>query len=131
MAFSHFLCSDPCILCTLILSSNNKRLIADTYLWHCKTSVIKGAISTKSRSLFSPSFNTDIWQGLKHVLDRSSHRRCSTQILQSSHVQSLFFNKVYWKRDSGIGVFLWILWDFWEHLFQWTPLNDCFCPEWQ
>ena len=30
------------------------------------------------------------------------------------------------KRDSGTGVFLWILWNFSEHLFYRTPLGDCF-----
>ena len=30
------------------------------------------------------------------------------------------------KRDSGIGVFLWILWNFYEHLFYRTPVDDCF-----
>ena len=30
------------------------------------------------------------------------------------------------KRDSGTGVFLWILRNFWEHLFYRTPLDDCF-----
>ena len=26
----------------------------------------------------------------------------------------------------SLGVFLWILRNFWEHLFYWTPLGDCF-----
>ena len=30
-------------------------------------------------------------------------------------------------RDSGTGVFLWISWNFWEHLFYRTPLGNCFC----
>ena len=30
------------------------------------------------------------------------------------------------KRDSGTGVFLWILWHFYEHLFYRTPPGDCF-----
>ena len=31
--------------------------------------------------------------------------------------QSLFFNKVNLKRDSGTGVFMWILWNLYEHFF--------------
>ena len=30
------------------------------------------------------------------------------------------------KKDSGTGVFLWILWKFWERIFYRTPLDDCF-----
>ena len=52
----------------------------------------------------------------------------------SKHLcQSLFFNKVAgWKpatllkKDFGIGVFLWILRNFLEHLFYRTPLENCF-----
>ena len=33
--------------------------------------------------------------------------------------------QLYKKRDSGTGVFLWILWNFQEHLFYRTPLGDC------
>ena len=43
--------------------------------------------------------------------------------------QSLFFSKVaesLLKRDSGTGVFLWILRNFREHLFYRTPPEDCF-----
>ena len=36
--------------------------------------------------------------------------------------QSLFFNK----KDSGTGVFLWILWNFWEHLFLQNAFGGCF-----
>ena len=31
------------------------------------------------------------------------------------------------KRGSGAGAFLWILWNFQEHLFRWTSTNSCFC----
>ena len=31
------------------------------------------------------------------------------------------------KRDSGTGVFLWILQNFYKHFFHRTPLDDCFC----
>ena len=30
------------------------------------------------------------------------------------------------KRDSGTGAFLWILWNFYEHLFYRIPPDDCF-----
>ena len=45
--------------------------------------------------------------------------------------QSLFLNNVaglqlYQKRDSGTDVFLWILWNFQEQLFDRTPMDDCF-----
>ena len=46
---------------------------------------------------------------------------------------SLFFEKVeglkratlYWKRDSIIGVFLWILWNFYKDLFYGAPPGGC------
>ena len=64
---------------------------------------------------------------------RSSRRRCSikkgvhknfTKFTGKHLRQSLFFNKVaglrpatLWKRDSSTGIFLRILWSFYEHLF--------------
>ena len=73
--------------------------------------------------------------------DRSSHQRCSIKkgILRNftkctgKHLsQSLSFNKVaglrsttLLKKNSGTGIFLWILWNFWEHLLYRTPLDDC------
>ena len=84
---------------------------------------------------------------------RSSHQRCSVkkvflEVSQNSQentcarvsffnkaaawkhlCQSLFFDKVanfIKKRDSGTGVFMWILWNFWEHLFHRTPPDDGF-----
>ena len=76
---------------------------------------------------------------------RSSHWMCSikkgirrnfTKFTGKHMCQSLFFNKLAGlspatllkerKRDSGTGVFLWILWNFYEHLFHRTPLDDCF-----
>ena len=45
--------------------------------------------------------------------------------------QSLFFNKdaglSHLKRDSGTGVFQWILRNFWEHLFLQNTSGGCFC----
>ena len=61
---------------------------------------------------------------------RSSHQRCSvrksvlinfTKFTGKHLCQSPFFNK----KDSGTGVFLWILWNFYEHLFHRTPPDDC------
>ena len=63
---------------------------------------------------------------------RSSHQRCSVRkgVLRNfanftgKHLcQSLYFNKI---RESGTGVFLWILRNFWQHLFYRTSLGDCF-----
>ena len=48
----------------------------------------------------------------------SSHRRCS---INPSKSATLFL-----KKDSGTGVFLLILQNFWEHLFYRTPLDGCF-----
>ena len=46
--------------------------------------------------------------------------------------QSLFFNKVadlrpviYQKRDSGTGIFLWILRNFWDHFFSYNTSRGC------
>ena len=70
---------------------------------------------------------------------RSSHRRCSAKkgVLRNfakftgkHFCQSLFFDKLYWKRGFGTGVFLWILWNFLENLFYRTPLRNCFCVFW-
>ena len=35
--------------------------------------------------------------------------------------------QLYYKRDFGTGVFLWVLQRFKEHLFSRTPPDDCFC----
>ena len=35
------------------------------------------------------------------------------------------------KRDSNASVFLWILQNFLELIFNRTPPGDCFCPSWQ
>ena len=50
--------------------------------------------------------------------------------------QRFYFNKVvglslqlYWNRDSGKSVFLWILRNFWEHLFLQNTSNSCFCSK--
>ena len=51
-------------------------------------------------------------------IGRSSHRRCS---INPSKSATLFL-----KKDSGTGVFLLILQNFWEHLFYRTPLDGCF-----
>ena len=67
------------------------------------------------------------------TLSRRSHQRCSmkkgvlrnfTKFTAKHLCQSLLFNTV-----AGVftGVFLWLLWNFLEHLFCRTPLDDCFC----
>ena len=75
---------------------------------------------------------------------RSSHKRCSMKkgvprnfpkFIGKHLCQSLFFNKVaslrpatlLKKRDSGTGVFLCFLENFWEHLFYRAPPEECFC----
>ena len=71
---------------------------------------------------------------------RSNHKRCSVrkvflEISQNSQentcVRFSFLIKLqalslqlYWKRNSGTRVFLWILRNFWEHLFHRTSLDD-------
>ena len=67
------------------------------------------------------------------VTFRSSHRRCSenvflgiSQNLQENTCARVSFLIKLWKKDSGKGVFLWILQNFQEHFFHRTPLGDCF-----
>ena len=48
--------------------------------------------------------------------------RCSSQNLQENTCAWVSF-----LRDSGTGVFQWILRNFQEHLFYRTPLGDCLC----
>ena len=70
---------------------------------------------------------------LEAVARRCSVKRVFLEMSQNSQeknlCQSLFFNKLqtqglqpYSTRDSGTGIFLWILWNFKEHLFYRTPL---------
>ena len=47
------------------------------------------------------------------------------KIQRKTSVPEAFFYKS-WKRDSGTGVFLWILQNIQEHLFYRTPLDDSF-----
>ena len=78
--------------------------------------------------------------------DRSSHRRCPVrkvflEISKNSQEENTctrvsFFNKFAGatcnfikKGDSGTGIFLWILRNFWEPPFYKTPLGDCFWSE--
>ena len=82
-------------------------------------------------------------QWLGRWIFRSSLRRCSIEkmflnILQNSQENTCarvsFLIKLetsglqlYWKRDSGTGIFLWILQNFWEQLFftehLWTTVS--------
>ena len=83
------------------------------------------------------------WQFLsKSRSDRSSRPEvfCKNGVLRNfakftrKHLcQSLFFNKIaglrpaiLLKRDSGTGVFLWVLWNFEEHLFSQNTSGGCF-----
>ena len=76
-------------------------------------------------------------------INRSSYQRFSVKkdVLRNfakfteKHLcQGLFLIKLqslglrlYYKGDSGTGVFLWILQNFKEYLFYRTPLDNCFC----
>ena len=74
---------------------------------------------------------------------RNSHRRCSLrkggvlEISQNSQENTysrasflikleVWHLQIYLKRDSGKGVFLWILWHFQEHIYYRKPPDDCF-----
>ena len=73
---------------------------------------------------------------------RSSHQKCSIKravlknfsIFTGKHLcRSRFLLKLWAfrpatlsKRNSNTGVFLWILWYFWEHPLWKTPMNNCF-----
>ena len=78
----------------------------------------------------------NLWEQKIHT-DRSSRPEvfCKKYILRNfikstgKHLcQSLFFNKVAGPR-TGTGVFLWILWNFYEHLFSKNTSGGCFCTE--
>ena len=75
----------------------------------------------------------------ERIIDRSTHRKCSVRKgafinfakFTVKHLcQSLFFNKVagfsLQKRDSGTGVFLWVLRNFCKRFFYRAPYGDCF-----
>ena len=122
--------------------------------WPCPEKIHLGVISPASpkkimfileNMVFLLKYHTD-WHPRKGP--RSSHWRCSTRkgVLRNftkftgkDLSQSLFFNKatglrpatllglqLYWKRSPGSGVLMWILRNFWEHLFYRTPLGGCF-----
>ena len=81
------------------------------------------------------------WQ-VWNIALKSSYRKCSIKkaalkklaILIGKHLRwSLFLIDLQaykpttlLQRDSNTGVFLWILWKFYKHLFQRTSVNDCF-----
>ena len=77
---------------------------------------------------------------LNRLLDRClrviyNHRRSTfEQLLDKNNAareavaQTCSVKKVFWEnRDSGTGVFLWILQNFWEHLFLKNTSGCCFC----
>ena len=57
---------------------------------------------------------------------RKIHRKTPLPFLVKLHASGLHFFK---KRDCGTYVFLWILGNFQEHLFNRAPLDDCFWLE--
>ena len=64
----------------------------------------------------------DIWKSWKH-LNGSSHRRCSIKKVFLKISQNS--QKSIWV--SCTGIFLWILWNFYEHIFHGTPLDGYGC----
>ena len=61
---------------------------------------------------------------------RSSHRRCSMKkgVLKNFvKFKGKYLYLFALKIGSDTGVFLWILWNFWEYLSYRTPPGDCFC----
>ena len=67
------------------------------------------------------------WE-LLMIIIRSSHWRCSIKkVFLKISQRSQESRSVTWlKIESGTGVFLWILWNFKEHLFHRRILDDCF-----
>ena len=68
------------------------------------------------------------------VLCKKSLLRNFTKFTGRHLCQSLFFNNLpgarlnlYLKRDYGTCFFLWILQNFYEHLFHRSPVDDCLC----
>ena len=61
---------------------------------------------------------------LLKILQNSQENTCA-RLSFSIKLQALFL-QLYGKRDSGTGVFLWILRNFKKHLFYRTLLDDCF-----
>ena len=57
--------------------------------------------------------NLKLHNGMVPSINRSSHQRCSIR-------------KGVLRNFAKFTVFLWILWNFLEHLFYRTPLCDCF-----
>ena len=74
----------------------------------------------------------------RSVLWTKNVLRNFTKLTRKHLCQSLFFNKVATlsaatslKKDSGTGVFPWILRNFEEHHFYRTPLYNCCCCLWR
>ena len=72
-------------------------------------------------------------QPLEVFYEKKVFLKISQNSQENSSVRVSFFIKLqasglqrYKKRNSGIGVFLWILRNFQGHLFYRTPLDDCF-----
>ena len=60
-----------------------------------------------------------------NISQNSQENTCArVSLLIKLHALGL---QLYYKRDSGTGVLLWILRNFWEQLFCRTPPDDCFC----
>ena len=85
--------------------------------YHCKSYFwfFKNIMLTNCNNFLVPSSST-IW----NKTGRTSHRRCSIKKVLLKISQNS-------QEDSGTGVFLWILWNFQEHLFTehlWTTASE-------
>ena len=106
------------------------------FYWGCRCpQVTKSCTSPLSFFLWLDGINSRFKSCLDNKLKEAEAvtQRCSVkkvflEISQNSQentcIRVSFLIKLlalglplYWKRDSGTGVFLWILWIFWEHLF--------------
>ena len=104
----------------------NLRLFKDTYL-HKTPSVAVSNISN-----INPCFQRFLAEGFrqKQPPEVFFKKRCSEKFQKVHRKTPVPESAAILKnRDSGIGVFLWILWNFSERLFYRTPLDDCFRSE--
>ena len=105
----------------------NLRLFKDTYL-HKTPSVAVSNISN-----INPCFQRFLAEGFrqKQPPEVFFKKKVFWEISKSSHKNTCarFSTAILKNRDSGTGVFQWILWNFSERLFYITPLDDCFRSE--
>ena len=119
--------------CALMRNENTFRKSPRIYLSILGADTkLKYAKSQKHKNVYSDTC---------HTYFRSSHRRCSVEkgvlvelsqnsqentCARVSSLKKLQAWGLYYKKDTGTVVFLWILQNFKEHLFYRTSPNDCF-----